>query len=784
MTGLNASLAERVMVGRWSAAGRVMPPPAWLTWTIVGSAIIVAYLALGGEPLQQPVYDALAFAAAGTVVLGIVRYRPRPTARWWLLAFGIALLAVGDVLYDVLASMGEESEPSLADIVYLVGSAILCGAAALMLRGRARPLTALLDAFVIGSAFAIVLWTFVVGPRIDEGALSLPAFATLAAYPVLDVAMLAILVVALLGGQPLDRSTGLFAAAVLAFLASDLAYAVIAATSEYGPGLIDVGWLLGYVLWGAAALAIRPSTERQSPVEWSEPRVWRAVRPIVWLAAVTAPLVNAVMDEVWFGGGDAFAAAVASVVVSIAVIIRLEHSLREKRRLLDDRHRLEATLQRQATEDPLTDLPNRRGLAERLVQALAEPDKGIALLVLDLDDFKAVNDALGHQAGDELLRAVADRLRSVVRGSDTVARYGGDEFAVVLRPCPSAEVATRMADRLLGSLEAPIAMDRGEVTVRVSIGIALSARTGADAEHLLRDADLALYRAKSAGKDRWALLDPEASAMAVRSLSIASELARALEDGEFALGFQPIISLTDGTIESFEALLRWDHPTLGMLLPGEFLPAAERSVHMPAIGRWVIEQACSAAAGWQRLGVSDVGVSVNISAAQLADDAFPDIVLRTLRDTGLKAGLLTIEVLESALDATPALGESLGRLRDAGVRLAIDDFGTGYSALSRVAEIPVTELKLDRSLVAGASDQRMVGAIVRLGQTLGLRLVAEGVESGRELKRVRALGCDAAQGYRICKPVAGPEVAPLLLSWAPARTSARPPLAAAASIAG
>ena len=368
-----------------------------------------------------------------------------------------------------------------------------------------------------------------------------------------------------------------------------------------------------------------------------------------------------------------------------------------------------------------------------------------------------------------------------MRSSDLVARYGGDEFAVVITPCPSPDMATEMARRLLQQLEGPIVTERGRVVVSASIGVSLSDRSGRSAETLLRDADLALYRAKAEGKHRWSLLDPETSAAALRSLSVAADLPRALEADEFELTFQPIVSLADGRIESLEALLRWNHPTLGTLLPGEFLPAAERSIHMPTIGRWVLEEACTAAAGWCRLGAGDIGVDVNISAAQLADDHFPDLVLKTLEQTGLSPRLLTLELLENSLEATPALVGSLERLRRAGVRLAIDDFGTGYSSLSRVAELPVTELKLDRAVFAGAGDKRMASAVARMGQTLGLRLVAEGVETSSELNLVHSLGYDAAQGYLMSKPVAATEVVKMLRSQAALRSAQQAP--AHASIA-
>jgi diguanylate cyclase (GGDEF)-like protein len=739
----------------------------WVAWSIVGCAVIVAYLAIEDEALRLVVYDALALAAAGMVVFGIARNRPRPVMPWIMLAVGIALLAGGDIVYDLLSASGPVPDPSLADLPYILGSLALVGAAALQLLRHGRPVLGFLDAFVIGTAFAVVLWTLVVDPQLDEGAVPLVSFAVIAAYPAIDVAMLSILSVALLGGMALDRSTGLFMAAAFAFLVSDVAYAALGAMGGYVPGAIDVGWLLGYVLWGAAALSVARSSPRTAAMS-PDLRLWRTIRPFVLIAAVASPLAMALVERTAFDADDGFAGAVTSVLVSVVVIVRLEYSLSEKRRLLDDRHRLEATLQRRAMEDPLTELPNRRALTERLTEALEEA-RGAALLLMDIDDFKSVNDALGHQAGDALLRAIAGRLRSVVRDSDMVVRFGGDEFAVVLAPCPRAEVAIQAAERLLGCLDEPVSTDRGQVTTSISVGVALAGRAGPGVEQLVRDADLALYRAKSEGKHRWAMLDPETRALAMRSLSIAGQLPRALAEREFALSFQPIVSLADATLESFEALLRWEHPSLGVLQPSEFLPALERSTQMPAVGRWVLEEACSAAAGWRRSGLPEVGVNVNVSAAQLADDRFPDMVLEALERCGLPAAVLTLEILESGLEVSPALTTRLERLHDAGVRLAIDDFGTGFSSLSRVAEIPVDELKLDRSLVASSSDRRMVGAIVRLGHTLGLRLVAEGVETAEELREVRALGCDAAQGYRISRPIAAGEVASFMRSWTTAQ---------------
>ena len=770
----------RTVLARVRLAGSTLPwaTMPWHVWLVAGVMLVAIYLGLAESDVGPLLYDALAIGSAAAIAWGIQRSQVRPKAPWWILAAGIALMAVGDVTWDILARAGEVTEPSLADLAYLAGTFAICVASARYLLRAGHRLAGLLDAAFVGAALALFLWVMAVEPSFDPSAMALPEIITVLAYPTLDVVMLGIVIVAVMVGRPLDRPARLFGLAVVAFLASDVAYATVVAHDAYVPGIVDAGWLLGYVLWGAAALSLG-FPGRVISVGPDGTRVWKMLRPAIRIGAIVAPLVAVLYDTASGDGGDPLAALVVTVTVAVVAIVRLELSIRDQGRLLRERERLEESLLQQASEDPLTLLPNRRGLAQSLVAALGDGED-VGLLVLDLDDFKAANDTHGHQVGDRLLRAVAGRLRSSVRSSDAIARYGGDEFAIVVCPCPTSDTAVSIAERILAGLEEPIHSGGRQFAVSASIGIALSGMSGLSPEHLLRDADLALYEAKAAGKRRWALLDAEARRLALRSLSVVGELPRALEHHEFRLAFQPIVSLTDGSIESMEALLRWEHPTLGLLSPGEFLPAAERSIHMRAIGRWVMEEACAAAAEWRRDGW-EIGVNVNISSVQLANDGFASCVLDRLRDAGLPTNLLTLELLESSLDANPSLVDRLTRLRDAGVRLAVDDFGTGYSSLSRVAALPITELKLDRSLVAGAENERMVSAVARMGQTLGLRLVAEGVETEAELQLVRSLGYDAAQGYLLCRPIMASKVAAHLKTWR--ETPAVAPLPVAAILA-
>ena len=766
------ALASTRLIGsarRWAT----MP---WLLWLVAGVVIVALYLGLAGSEFGPLLYDALAISSAGVVVIGIRRSHVRPSGPWWILAAGIALMAVGDVTWDILALAGEVTEPSLADVAYLAGTLAICVASARYLLRSGRRLGGSLDAAIVGAALALLLWTLAVEAHIDLETMALPELATLVAYPALDVVMLGIVIVAIMVGRPIDRPGWLFGLAVVAYLASDVAYTIVAAGDAYVAGLVDVGWLLGYILWGAAALSLRSPGQAVS-VGPGGTRAWKMLRPVIRIGAIVMPLAAMLHNAVRGHEGYPLAGMIVTVIIAVVAIVRLELSIHEQGRLLDERERLEESLLLQASEDPLTLLPNRRGLAKRLEAALGGDDVDTGLLVLDLDDFKAVNDMHGHQVGDQFLRAVAGRLRSALRSTDAIARYGGDEFAIVVSPCPRSDTAVSIAERILACLGEPIEAGGRQLTVSASIGIALSGLSGLSAEHLLRDADLALYEAKAAGKHRWALLDAEARRLALRSLSVVGELPRALADHEFRLAFQPIISLTDGSIESMEALLRWEHPSLGLLSAGEFLPAAERSVHMTAIGRWVLEEACTAAAEWRRAGW-EVGVNVNISSAQLANDGFASCVLDRLRHAGLPPSLLTLELLETSLDAIPSVADRLAPLRAAGVRLAVDDFGTGYSSLSRVASLPITELKLDRSLVAAAENERMVSAVARMGQTLGLRLVAEGVETDAELRLVRSLGYDAAQGYLLSRPIMAPKVAAQLASWQETPAVAPLPMAA------
>jgi diguanylate cyclase (GGDEF)-like protein/PAS domain S-box-containing protein len=427
---------------------------------------------------------------------------------------------------------------------------------------------------------------------------------------------------------------------------------------------------------------------------------------------------------------------------------------------ISQRKRAERELEYQAHHDPLTGLANRTLFLQHL-RALIERNKGeIGVVFVDLDNFKIINDSLGHEAGDRLLSVVADRLRRVLRPDDLIARFGGDEFAVLLAGAGSEAAARRVAERLASALRAPVELDGHHRYVTASFGVRSTAAGTAEPEELLRDADAAMYRAKELGKARCEVFDASMHERAVERLDLEGGLRRALERDELRVLYQPQVDMASGTIVGAEALVRWQHPERGLVVPPVFIPIAEQTGLIVPIGTWVLREACAQAATWARSTGRRLTVSVNVSPRQLADDDFPRTVATALADTALEPDLLCLEITESAVMADPdAASDALAQLKALGVHLAIDDFGTGYSSLGQLkALLPVDTIKIDKSFVdgitSGGEDHAIIDAVLRLAAGLGLATVAEGVESAEQVRELLALGCGLSQGYHFARPQA------------------------------
>jgi diguanylate cyclase (GGDEF)-like protein/PAS domain S-box-containing protein len=423
-------------------------------------------------------------------------------------------------------------------------------------------------------------------------------------------------------------------------------------------------------------------------------------------------------------------------------------------------YQVEEELRYQAHHDPLTGLPNRSLLLDRLGNALDRSRRKpteVGVIFIDLDDFKTVNDELGHAAGDNLLSAVAERLRGAIRPGDTAARLGGDEFALLVDEV-ERDGLEQVADRVMAALDEPITLGTRQIQVAASAGVSMSTGSATDPERMLRDADTAMYVAKRQGKNRWVLFDPGMSGPIRQRVRMEGDLRRALGREEFQLVYQPVVRLADGRIEGAEALLRWHSPDLGPVDPREFLEIAEDSGLMPQIGAWVLERACQDAAMWQRYSRRGIWLGVNISARQLLDPGMVGSVTRALREAELDAGHLMLEVNESAalrdLDAVEA---RLLELHETGVRLAIDDFGSGTSSIGHLRRLDFDVIKLDRTLIAdihrSAEAQDLVRSIVHISRTVHATPLAEGVEVPEQVAALRAAGCELAQGYLFARPM-------------------------------
>jgi diguanylate cyclase (GGDEF)-like protein/PAS domain S-box-containing protein len=426
----------------------------------------------------------------------------------------------------------------------------------------------------------------------------------------------------------------------------------------------------------------------------------------------------------------------------------------------------EEELSWQANHDALTGLPNRELFLERLAGHLSRPSSRVAVLFVDLDDFKVVNDSLGHSAGDRLISAVAERFSRGLRPDDVIARFGGDEFTVLLPGVLSDEDALRVARRLSDTLREPVVIEGEPRYVSASVGITCSAPDEAvDAHALLRDADSAMYRAKQLGKGRCEIFDSSMRREAVERLELEGALRHALDEGELRLVYQPVVTLADGRITGVEALLRWHHPINGVIAPMRFIPIAEGNGLIIPIGAWVLHEACLQLAAWEDEALT---MSVNVSARQLGTGNLVDTVSSALECSGVEPGRLCLEITETAMLADPvAMSTTLAALKRLGVRLAVDDFGIGYASLRHLRELlPVDILKIDKSFVDGiatdADDAAIVEGVVRLAHSLGLEAVAEGVETVEQLAMLRAWSCQAGQGYHFARPVDPDGIARLL----------------------
>jgi diguanylate cyclase (GGDEF)-like protein len=440
----------------------------------------------------------------------------------------------------------------------------------------------------------------------------------------------------------------------------------------------------------------------------------------------------------------------------VRIVRQFDRTRRELQTKLSEE---QATLAHRALHDQLTGLPNRSLLVDRLGQAasgLLRRKNAAMLLFLDLDNFKAINDRFGHAAGDRLLVEVADRLQGLVRAGDTVARLGGDEFVILAQDLDDPEASGRsLAERIHLAMRTPVVVGERHLYTSVSIGIA-PVEPGADPELCMAQADAAMYQAKRGGPARYEYFNSLIGEDTRRQSQLAHELRAAHELGQFSVDYQPLFKV-DGDLVGMEALLRWSHPELGSVPPVEFIPLLERSRDIVSIGRWVLEQATAQCRLWQEQGDPDISVSVNVSARQLQDPEFFDDVRRVLQRSRIRPDCLVLEVTESVLATdTVRMTGIMRKISELGVHLALDDFGTGYSSLLYLKDLPIDRLKVDRSFVAGLGsselDTTIVSTVVQLAHELGLRVVAEGVETESELRAVGEMGCDEAQGFLLGRP--------------------------------
>ena len=755
----------------------------WKVFLGIGAISTLIYFLLGEPESQMILYQATGIVSVVAVLVGVRRNRPASTRPWILLALGIAAWVIGDGIWNSyeLVLHRVAPWPSTADYIYLVGPVLMAFGLTGMLRRRGTPrdVEGALDALIIAAGTGALSWAFFMAPYAADASLNGVSQAVAVAYPLTDVLLLAVVVRLLLA--PGNRSTShrLLAAAVMCTLVGDVVYSFQSLHGTYYTGhIVDISWLAFY--WLTAAAALHPSMAKSTPaVGTGHEKPSRSRLGMLALAASLGPL-TLVVQWVREAPLDIPVIAGASVFIFLIVLVRMERLVRTVQakvgeletqsellgRSLEKSDKLEGQLRYQTLHDPLTGLANLKLFNDRLglaIDRLARTGGAIGVLFLDVDDFKVVNDTLGHDAGDRVLVGLGRRMRSALRGTDVAARIGGDEFAILLDAMTAPSDASRAATRLLDALSAPFPIDGRMIRVHGSIGVASTVDQTITGQELLREADTAMYAAKNEGKHRCVVFQPSMQDELFGQVRLPAQLQAGIERGEFRAFYQPIVGLPGGEIVGAEALIRWQHPERGLILPGRFLAAAEHAGTIFEIDRWMLQEACGEAAGWKNLAGPPLKMNINISAESLQRSDIVDAVASALASSRVDPMNIVLEITESVLvrDIDDTI-RRLEALKGLGVGIAIDDFGTGYSSLDHLRSFPVDVLKIDKAFVdsvaRGPEDAGFAKAIIMLADQLHLRTVAEGVETEEQAAILTSLGADGAQGFLYSEAVPAEEM--------------------------
>jgi len=765
---------------------------AWAVALVVGLCLVGLFFLMPSQLGHDTVYLSIGMGSFALILVGIRINRPPDRLAWYLVAAAGLCFSLGDLAGDYFTDIVHQATPvpSIADLFYLLGYPFLFVGVSRLSRNpyqRARR-EDYADAAIIALGSLTLAWHFLLNPYVHEQGISTLGRLVAMAYPIMDVALVFVLFKSVVFGS-IRRTYHLWLMASMAVMfVADFSFDLLVLHNAYYTGqFCDAFFLIEYVLVAVAALHpsvgavddaelahVAPDPETSlHEVDWQRTETGRRL-PLVALAAFIPPLL---LVATALSGTSVNVTAVSVLCLAVFAVIAmrmlwmltrisdqaadLEHHAHQLEESHAARDTLEADLRHLAYHDELTGLANRALLQERVglaLAGLAGTGRTVALCFGDLDGFKAVNDSLGHHVGDSVLAGVADIISANVRPGDTVARMGGDEFAVLMPDVRDQGIAVDIAQRIVVALDDDLGAKGTQSGISMSIGLTIT-DSATNPEELIGEADAAMYEAKSRGRNRIEVFDPSMRARLTERIEVTNGFRGALERGEFHLLYQPVLALDSMRVCGFEALARWDHPVLGPVPPSTFIPLAEETGFIVPLGRWALDEATRQLAEWSDATSWGLRMAVNLSRRQLTSPGLADDVRRAISAAGIDPAQLALEITENVLMDDPERATvALAELRAIGIAIAVDDFGTGYSSLSYLQRFPMDILKIDRAFIeplnrSEPASTALVSTIIGLAHTMGLDVVAEGIERPDQLERLVELGCSKGQGFLMARPL-------------------------------